>query len=92
MEYMSAKSYIPAKGTPTYIPLDSSQDWWAIGYHVGVKGNSRTNVHIMCATYHMYSYTLKDKNASVRVEATDRFGRTYSTSEITDGQDYTLAN
>jgi hypothetical protein len=40
----------------------------------------------------MYSYTLKDKNASVRVEATDRFGRTYSTSEITDGQDYTLAN
>ena len=91
MEYMSAKSYIPAKGTPTYIPLDSSQDWWAIGYHVGVKGNSRTNEHIMCATYHMYSYTLKDKNASVRVEATDRFGRTYSTSEITDGQDYTLA-
>jgi hypothetical protein len=71
--------------------LDSSQDWWAIGYHVGVKGNSRTNEHIMCATYHMYSYTLKDKNASVRVEATDRFGRTYSTSEITDGQDYTLA-
>ena len=38
----------------------------------------------------MYKYTLKDKNAEIRVEATDRFGRTYVATEFTD--DYSLMN
>jgi hypothetical protein len=35
-------------------------------------------------------YTLKNKNASIRVEATDRFGRTYSQTKIMDDYEYTL--
>lgn len=78
---------------PSIPSVYTSRDWWAIGYHVGVvgrghKSGNRNNYITGC--YHMYKYTLKDKNAKVRVEATDRFGRTYVTTEFTEDYDYSL--
>ena len=68
--------------------LTSSKDWWAIGYHVGVVGRSRSSYNTN--GFHLYKYTLKDKTAKVRVEATDRFGQVYATSTITADYDYSL--
>ena len=39
----------------------------------------------------MYKYTLKNPSCTdIRVEATDRFGTTYTCSEVTADYDYTL--
>ena len=93
MTKIATKSIQPTAGSPTKPGTDSSQDWWAIGYHIGVVGRgyvggNRSSYLISC--YHMYKYTLKDKTATVRVEATDRFGRTYSATQFTGDYDYSL--
>lgn len=91
------KKSSPSAGTsesnPTKPSTSSSQDWWAIGYHIGVVGRGHvggTRANYLTNAFNMYKYTLKNKNAAVRVEATDRFGRTYSTSTITGDYDYSL--
>lgn len=92
MSKIPYKKEEPTKGTgidnPTKPSVKSSQDWWAIGYLVGVKNRSRSSYFTSC--FHLYKYTLKNKNAAVRVEATDHFGRTYSSSTIIGDYDYTL--
>lgn len=92
MSKIAYKKETPTKGTgidnPTKPSVKSSQDWWAIGYLVGVKKRSRDSYFTSC--FHLYKYTLKNKNAAVRVEATDRFGRTYIESHITEDYDYSL--
>ena len=87
----------PTAGTsqsnPTKPSTSSSQDWWAIGYHIGVVGRGHvggTRANYLTNGFHLYKYTLKDKNAKVRVEATDRFGRVYSSTEIIGDYDYSL--
>lgn len=72
----------------------SSQDWWAIGYNVGVagrghSGGTRSNYTTGC--YHMYKYTLKDPSSTVKVVATDPFGRSYECSKFYSNSDYTSA-
>ena len=82
-----------SQSNPTKPSVQSSQDWWAIGYHIGVVGRGHvggTRANYLTNSFHIYKYTLKNKNAAVRVEATDRFGRTYSTSTITGDYDYSL--
>ena len=97
MTLIPNKKDTPAAGTsesnPTKPSTSSSQDWWAIGYHIGVVGRGyvgggRANYLSNC--FHIYKYTLKNKNAKIRVEATDRFGRTYSSTEIIGDYDYSL--
>lgn len=92
MTKIAYKKETPTKGSgidnPTKPSVKSSQDWWAIGYLVGVKKRSRDSYFTSC--FHLYKYTLKNKNAAVRVEATDRFGRTYIESHITEDYDYSL--
>ena len=39
----------------------------------------------------MYSYTLKNKNAKVKVIAIDRFGKKYETDKFVDYRDNDLA-
>ena len=98
MTLIPNKKTTPAAGTsqssPTTPPTNSSQDWWAIGYHIGVVGRGHapggTRANYLTNGFHMYKYTLKDKSATVRVEATDRFGRTYSTSEFVGDYDYSI--
>jgi hypothetical protein len=86
------KKEAPTKGTgidnPTKPSVKSSQDWWAIGYLVGIKNRSRGSYFTSC--FHLYKYTLKNKNAKVRVEATDKFGHVYSATTITEDYDYSL--
>ena len=92
----------PAIGTSEANPCkpstSSSQDWWAIGYHTGIigRGNSAVGGKRTSYTtnlyYHMYKYTLKNPSAKVRVEATDRWGRTYSASTFTADYDYSVMN
>lgn len=72
----------------------SSQDWWAIGYNVGVagrghSGGTRSNYTTGC--YHMYKYTLKDPSSTVKVVATDPFGRSYECDKFYSNSDYTSA-
>ena len=69
-------------GTTYDVPTSSSQDWWAIGYHIGVRGRGMSNTSYYTSMFHMYKYTLKDVSSSVRVEATDGYGNKYSTTEV----------
>ena len=75
--------------------LESSKDWWAIGYHTGVvgrghkKGSTRKNYCVPC--HHMYIYTLKNPNAKVKVVATDDKGRKYTCDYVIENADYSLA-
>lgn len=75
-----------------YPSLSSSKDWWAIGYHVGVvgrghfKGSTRKNYCAPC--YHMYTYTLKNPSAKVRVVAIDSHGRKYTETHVVAGAEY----
>ena len=92
MTLMSQKKYnADTLGNyPCAVPTDSSQDWWSIGYHIGVVGRGK-NSSYSNACFHMYKYTLKNPSCTdIRVEATDRFGRTYTCTEVTADYDYTL--
>ena len=92
MTLIPAKKYnADALGAyPCLVPTDSSQDWWSIGYHIGVVGRGK-NSSYSNACYHMYKYTLKNPNTTnIRVEATDRFGTKYVCSEVTADYDYSL--
>jgi hypothetical protein len=83
----------PSAGSPTKPSTKSSQDWWAIGYRIGVVGRGYTGggrANYLSNAFTMYKYTLKDKSATIRVEATDRFGRTYVQTQITGDYDYSL--
>ncbi len=79
---------------PTLVPNNSSQDFWAIGYNVGVVGRGHRGGNrnsYMTNGFHLYKYTLKNANATVRVVATDRFGNEYSETKITGDCDYAYA-
>ena len=91
MQAMTARKYSPTSDTypigtsyPVKPATDSSQDWWSIAYHISIIGRSASgSYHTAC--YHMYKHTLKNPNAkSIRVEATDRFGRKYTCSEVVE--------
>lgn len=69
----------------------SSQDWWAQAYHLGVLGkgfkNGRlnpSNSDYMDHCYHMYKYTIKNPAASIKVVATDTFGHRYTCTEVVE--------
>lgn len=85
---------IPYKSKEENPSTTSAQDWWAIGYNVGVVGrghNGGTRSNYCTACYHMYKYTLKDPSAAVKVVATDPFGRTYECDKFYSGSDYSSA-
>lgn len=71
-------------------------DMWVAGYHLGVMDRysptdkSPSNGSWNTCT-HMYKYTLKNKNAKVKVVATDRFGYRYESEEFIDYHNNDLA-
>lgn len=91
---MSLMKPSPYRGDE-YPSLTSSKDWWAIGYHVGVvgrghfKGSTRKNYCSPC--HHMYTYTLKDPSAKIRVVATDSHGRKFVEEHVIAGAEYETA-
>lgn len=83
---------LPKSSTsPTLVPNDSSQDFWAIGLHIGYvgRGQGTSRNSYLTNGFHLYKYTLKNPSASVKVVAIDRFGNEYSQSTITGDCDYT---
>lgn len=80
----STQSFDITKGQTYTVSTSSSQDWWAVGYYVGVKGRDYFVVNP-----HMYKYTLKSASSKVEVRATDPYGNVYSCSDlIEDGTVY----
>ena len=91
MEFIPEKKYSSKVGStyyletsyPVSVPTDSGQDWWAIGYHIGVRGRSGTSGSYHTNCFHMYKHILVNPNATtIRVEATDIFGTKYTQTEI----------
>ena len=70
------------KGATYDVNANSSQDWWAIGYHIGVRGRGTGNTSYFTSMFHMYTYLLKDPNAEVKVVATDGYGNSYTATEV----------
>lgn len=82
--------------------LDSSRDWWAVGYHIGVIGRSYGKVKTghsrmngggrkgyLTPCNHMYRLKLKNPDAKeIRVVATDTNGNVYEQTKFTESYDY----
>ena len=76
-------TYDSVKAGQTYtVPEASNQDWWAIGYNIGVKGRGTSGTSYYTNMFHMFTYTLKDPEASVKVVATDPYGNSYECTEV----------
>lgn len=85
-----------------YPEVGSSQDWWAIGYHLGVIGRSYGKVKTgrskmngggrngyLTSCNHMYRMKLKNPDAKeIRVVATDANGNVYEQTKFTENYDY----
>lgn len=71
------------------IPSSSSQDWWTIGFHIGVCGVGMDSQSYYTEVHHMWKVALQSADSDVLVEATDPYGNKYSCSEvIKDGASY----
>ena len=78
-----------SKGSVNNIPAESSQDWWAIGYNIGVVGRGTSSTSYYTNEFHMYKAVLKSATSKVEVRATDPYGNEYTCSEvIEDGTKY----
>ena len=71
----------------------SSHDMYTAGLNLGVLGRMSeagmgSGAWSNCT--HLYRYTLKNKDAEIKVVATDRFGNEYTETKITEGTDYSL--
>ena len=78
-----------SNGKINYPASNTSQDWWAIGYHIGYCKRGTSGSSYQTANYHMWRWSSKNPSAKITVEATDPYGNTYTCSDIvTDGQNY----
>ncbi|MBR5703946.1 MAG: calcineurin-like phosphoesterase C-terminal domain-containing protein [Bacteroidales bacterium] len=82
------ETHTDAKYSTVVFGEDSSQDWWAAAYPVGVLGrgfngnNLQPYGDFQDSCYHMYKYTMKNASASVKVIATDGFGNRYECTDV----------
>jgi hypothetical protein len=77
--------------TPFYLNVESPRDMYAIGYHIGVMGAGAYTSGGLTKCWSMWKYTLTNPEATnIKVVATDRFGRQYECSTITEGTNYSL--
>ena len=78
------------KSEGLYPDTESSKDWWAIGYHIGVvgrgPGNRRRNYCPACT--HMFLYRMKDPDAKVKVVFKDNYGRKFTETHIFETDEY----
>ncbi|MBR2961895.1 MAG: calcineurin-like phosphoesterase C-terminal domain-containing protein [Alistipes sp.] len=82
--------------------LNSSRDWWAVGYHIGVVGRSYGHVKdsrskmngggrkgYLTSCNHLYRLELKNPDArEIKVVATDTNGNVYEQTRFTESGDY----
>lgn len=93
MSASSKSSWNSVSPGQTYTPsTKSSQDWWAIAYHIGVCNRGTASTSYYTTNYHMFRYTLGSgvsASDKISVEATDPYGNVYTCSEIVeDGLNY----
>ena len=68
---------------------NTSQDWWAIGYHIGVCKRGTSGTSYQTTNFHMWKYTATSETAKIKVEAIDPYGNKYTCSDvISDGTVY----
>ena len=60
----------------------SGHDFYYEGYALGKMGRKTNDDGVWQACFHMYSYTLNDNNAKIKVVATDPYGDTYTEEVI----------
>ena len=66
--------------------IELSVDWYTAAFYYNYyEGRSAWS-----ECYHLYKYQLKNKDAQIRVEATDGYGNVFTETEITEGTDYSL--
>lgn len=71
------------------IPSTSSQDWWAIGYHIGYCNRGASGSSYQTNNFHMWKWTAIDPTAKIKVEAEDPYGNVYTCEDVvTDGTNY----
>ena len=68
----------------------TSHDMYVAGLFMGYLGRNPDSAGSWSMCYHMYQYKLKNKNASIKVVATDGFGNQYTETVITEGTDISL--
>ncbi|MBQ0081009.1 MAG: calcineurin-like phosphoesterase C-terminal domain-containing protein [Alistipes sp.] len=82
--------------------VNSSRDWWAVGYHIGVIGRSYGKVTTghsglkgggrkgyLTTCNHMYRLQLKNPNTKqIKVVARDTNGNVYEQTKFTESGDY----
>jgi hypothetical protein len=73
----------------------TSMDFYAVGLALGVlnrynSSSKKPHSGAYSSCSHMYQYTLKNKDANIKVVATDSFGNQYTETKITEGTDYSL--
>ena len=56
----------------------SGHDFYYEGYALGKMGRKTSDDGVWQACFHMYSYTLNDNNAKIKVVATDPYGDVYT--------------
>ncbi len=66
----------------------TSHDFYVAGLLLGVLGRNPSSAGSWTSCYHLYQYKLKNKNATIKVVATDRFGNEYTETKITSGTDF----
>lgn len=77
------------EGQTHSIPSVSSQDWWAIGYHVGCCKRGTGGSGYQTSNYHMWKWSAMNPSAKIMVEAEDPYGNVYTCDDvITDGLNY----
>ncbi len=68
----------------------SSHDYYVAGLLLGTLGRNPSSAGSYSGCYHLYRYTLKNKNASIKVVATDRFGNEYTETKIMTANDFSI--
>ena len=61
-------------------------------YTAGLYYNYYSGRSAWSECYHLYKYKLKNKDAQIRVEATDGYGNVFTETKITEGTDYELVS
>ena len=68
----------------------TSHDFYVTGLLLGVLGRNPSSAGSFSGCYHLYQYKLKNKSATIKVVATDRFGNEYTETKITEGTDFSV--
>jgi hypothetical protein len=68
----------------------SSHDYYVTGLLLGTLGRNPSSAGSYSGCYHLYRYSLKNKNAAIKVVATDRFGNEYTETKIMDSSDFSI--